>query len=130
MTVRRLQPSLQPPAITGLKVRTAGVQRGHHAGIPACAAAGACNADIARLHAGIIIFARPLKLLLPHRQTPLSRFFILIRISRHPFAILNFPEGTRFTDHKYGWQASPYLNLLKPKSAGVAFFPLPPWGRK
>lgn len=44
-----------------------------------------------------------------------------VRISRHPFAILNFLEGTRFTDPKYSRQASPYLNLLKPKSAGVAF---------
>ncbi|RZU45293.1 1-acyl-sn-glycerol-3-phosphate acyltransferase [Fluviicoccus keumensis] len=43
------------------------------------------------------------------------------RISRHPFAILNFLEGTRYTPEKHRRQDSPYIHLLKPKSAGVAF---------
>lgn len=43
------------------------------------------------------------------------------KIKRHPFAILNFVEGTRFTPQKQQQQHSPYQYLLKPKSGGAAF---------
>jgi len=38
-----------------------------------------------------------------------------------PVSIMNFVEGTRFTEAKHAQQASPYRHLLKPKSGGVAF---------
>lgn len=38
-----------------------------------------------------------------------------------PVAIMNFVEGTRFTPAKRAKQASPYRQLLKPKSGGIAF---------
>lgn len=38
-----------------------------------------------------------------------------------PVAIANFLEGTRFTQAKHDKQQSPYRNLLKPKSGGIAF---------
>ena len=38
-----------------------------------------------------------------------------------PVAMMNFVEGTRFTEAKHARQASPYRYLLKPKSGGVAF---------
>lgn len=38
-----------------------------------------------------------------------------------PVSILNFVEGTRFTQEKHDRQASPFTHLLKPKSGGVAF---------
>ncbi|MBN2381734.1 acyltransferase [bacterium] len=34
--------------------------------------------------------------------------------------ILNFLEGTRFTERKHEQQASPYRHLLKPKAGGIA----------
>ena len=41
---------------------------------------------------------------------------------RHiPASIMNFAEGTRFTPAKHRQQASPFLQLLKPKAGGVAF---------
>ena len=41
---------------------------------------------------------------------------------RHtPVAILNFPEGTRFTAAKHRQQASPYRHLLRPKAGGLAY---------
>jgi len=36
-------------------------------------------------------------------------------------SVMNFVEGTRFTDGKHAQQQSPYRNLLKPKTGGVAF---------
>ena len=36
-----------------------------------------------------------------------------------PVSIMNFIEGTRFTDEKRARQASPYARLLKPKAGGV-----------
>jgi 1-acyl-sn-glycerol-3-phosphate acyltransferase len=36
-------------------------------------------------------------------------------------SVLNFLEGTRFTPKKHASQNSPYKNLLKPKTGGVAF---------
>lgn len=38
-----------------------------------------------------------------------------------PVSVMNFVEGTRFTDAKHAGQSSPYRHLLKPKSGGVAF---------
>lgn len=38
-----------------------------------------------------------------------------------PVAVMNFVEGTRFTEAKHASQTSPYQHLLKPKSGGVAF---------
>ena len=38
-----------------------------------------------------------------------------------PVSIMNFVEGTRFTQAKHDAQGSPYRYLLKPKSGGVAF---------
>ena len=38
-----------------------------------------------------------------------------------PVSIMNFLEGTRFTPEKHDRQQSPYKNLLKPKSAGMAY---------
>ena len=41
---------------------------------------------------------------------------------RHrPTTIINFLEGTRFTEEKHAAQASPFKNLLKPKVGGLAF---------
>lgn len=37
-----------------------------------------------------------------------------------PFTLLNYLEGTRFTEEKYQKQQSPYKNLLKPKAGGLA----------
>lgn len=36
-------------------------------------------------------------------------------------SILNFVEGTRFSEEKHSSQASPYDNLLIPKTGGIAF---------
>jgi len=38
-----------------------------------------------------------------------------------PVSIMNFVEGTRFTKAKHVRQGSPYRNLLRPKSGGIAF---------
>lgn len=38
-----------------------------------------------------------------------------------PVSVMNFLEGTRFTQAKHDAQHSPYDNLLKPKSGGIAF---------
>lgn len=38
-----------------------------------------------------------------------------------PMSILNFLEGTRFTEAKHDRQQSPYKNLLRPKTGGLAF---------
>ncbi len=43
------------------------------------------------------------------------------RYRRIPFSILNFLEGTRFTDEKHADQESPYRNLLRPRVGGAAF---------
>ncbi|OTG86948.1 acyltransferase [Acinetobacter sp. ANC 4558] len=37
-----------------------------------------------------------------------------------PFTLLNYLEGTRFTQEKHAQQKSPYQNLLKPKAGGLA----------
>ena len=38
-----------------------------------------------------------------------------------PVSIVNFVEGTRFTEKKHSRQGSPYKKLLKPKAGGIAF---------
>jgi 1-acyl-sn-glycerol-3-phosphate acyltransferase len=38
-----------------------------------------------------------------------------------PVSIINFPEGTRFSDEKQAHNKSPYKHLLKPKAGGVSF---------
>lgn len=38
-----------------------------------------------------------------------------------PTSVMNFLEGTRFTQAKHDQQESQYANLLKPKSGGMAF---------
>lgn len=38
-----------------------------------------------------------------------------------PISIMNFSEGTRFTEHKHAKQQSPYQNLLKPKAGGIGY---------
>jgi 1-acyl-sn-glycerol-3-phosphate acyltransferase len=43
------------------------------------------------------------------------------RFKKTPISIMNFVEGTRFTEHKHKKQDSPYMNLLRPKAGGVAF---------
>jgi len=40
---------------------------------------------------------------------------------RQPVTVVNYLEGTRFTQAKRDAQASPFRNLLKPKAGGVAF---------
>ncbi|WP_369989257.1 acyltransferase [Pseudomonas xanthosomatis] len=40
---------------------------------------------------------------------------------RQPVTVVNYLEGTRFTEAKRAQQQSPYRNLLKPKAGGVAF---------
>ncbi|MEJ5865656.1 acyltransferase [Pseudomonas farsensis] len=40
---------------------------------------------------------------------------------RQPVTVVNYLEGTRFTEAKRAQQRSPYRNLLKPKAGGVAF---------
>ena len=43
------------------------------------------------------------------------------KYARLPVAILNFLEGTRFTQEKHDLQGSPYRHLLKPRAGGLAF---------
>ncbi|NHV87655.1 acyltransferase, partial [Escherichia coli] len=38
----------------------------------------------------------------------------------HPTTIVNFVEGSRFTEEKKRETRSPYHNLLPPKAAGIA----------
>ncbi|CAM3793667.1 putative acyltransferase YihG [Pseudomonas reidholzensis] len=40
---------------------------------------------------------------------------------RQPVTVVNYLEGTRFTEAKHREQQSPYTYLLKPKAGGVAF---------
>ncbi|MCF8130875.1 MAG: 1-acyl-sn-glycerol-3-phosphate acyltransferase [Deltaproteobacteria bacterium] len=42
------------------------------------------------------------------------------RFIRFPATVINLVEGTRFTKEKAGRQSSPYENLLKPKTGGMA----------
>lgn len=43
------------------------------------------------------------------------------RFSKVPTSVMNFIEGTRFSQAKHDDQQSPYRHLLKPKAGGLAF---------
>ncbi len=43
------------------------------------------------------------------------------KFKKSPVSIMNFVEGTRFTDVKHKKQKSPYENLLRPRAGGIAF---------
>lgn len=43
------------------------------------------------------------------------------KYQRQPITVVNFLEGTRFTEAKRVANASPFRHLLRPKSAGVSF---------
>jgi len=42
------------------------------------------------------------------------------KFKTNPISIMNFVEGTRFTNEKHRRQQSPYSHLLKPKAGGIA----------
>lgn len=43
------------------------------------------------------------------------------KFKHKPVSVMNFIEGTRFTDEKHTKQASPFQHLLKPKTGGISF---------
>ncbi len=43
------------------------------------------------------------------------------KFSHVPTSVMNFLEGTRFTEQKHKEQRSPFTHLLKPKAGGIAF---------
>lgn len=43
------------------------------------------------------------------------------KFKNHPTTVINFVEGTRFTQEKHNRQTSPYRYLLRPRSGGIAF---------
>jgi len=43
------------------------------------------------------------------------------KFKKIPISIMNFVEGTRFTNEKHRRQQSPYANLLRPKAGGIGF---------
>ena len=43
------------------------------------------------------------------------------KFKRIPVTVVNYLEGTRFSEQKKAQQQSPYRHLLKPKAGGVAF---------
>jgi len=43
------------------------------------------------------------------------------KFKHKPVSVMNFVEGTRFTQHKHSQQASTFSHLLKPKAGGIAF---------
>ena len=43
------------------------------------------------------------------------------KFSTIPVTVMNFVEGTRFTEEKHKRQKSPFKNLLKPKAGGTGF---------
>lgn len=43
------------------------------------------------------------------------------KFQQMPTSVMNFLEGTRFTQSKHAKQQSPYQHLLKPKAGGIAF---------
>ena len=43
------------------------------------------------------------------------------KFKKNPISIMNFVEGTRFTDEKHRRQQSPFAHLLRPKAGGIAF---------
>jgi len=59
----------------------------------------------------------------PHKKGKdlLSTQKAMEAFKRMPSSIMNFVEGTRFTDLKKDFQNSPYNHLLKPKAGGISF---------
>jgi 1-acyl-sn-glycerol-3-phosphate acyltransferase len=59
----------------------------------------------------------------PHKKgKDIKRTQKAMRLFRYrPTSIINFVEGTRFTEIKKGIQQSPYHNLLKPKAGGISY---------
>ena len=43
------------------------------------------------------------------------------KFKKIPISVMNFVEGTRFTNEKHLNQQSPYAHLLRPKAGGIAF---------
>jgi len=43
------------------------------------------------------------------------------KFKKIPVSIMNFAEGTRFTNAKHHKQQSPYIHLLRPKAGGIAY---------
>jgi 1-acyl-sn-glycerol-3-phosphate acyltransferase len=43
------------------------------------------------------------------------------KFKHKPVSVMNFVEGTRFTQNKHSQQASTFTHLLKPKAGGMAF---------
>jgi len=43
------------------------------------------------------------------------------KFKHKPVSVMNFVEGTRFTEEKHQKQQSPFNNLLKPKAGGIGF---------
>ncbi len=43
------------------------------------------------------------------------------KFKHKPVSIMNFVEGTRFTEQKHATQQSPFEHLLKPKAGGIGF---------
>ena len=43
------------------------------------------------------------------------------KFKHNPVSVMNFIEGTRFSEHKHEKQNSPFKYLLKPKSGGISF---------
>ena len=43
------------------------------------------------------------------------------KFKKIPISVMNFVEGTRFTNEKHRRQQSPYAHLLKPKAGGIGF---------
>ena len=43
------------------------------------------------------------------------------RFKNHPTSVLNFVEGTRFTEGKHDQQNSEFKNLLRPKAGGIEY---------
>lgn len=43
------------------------------------------------------------------------------RFKENPVSVINFFEGTRFTENKHQRQQSPFKHLLKPRAGGAAF---------
>jgi 1-acyl-sn-glycerol-3-phosphate acyltransferase len=44
-----------------------------------------------------------------------------MKFKKIPISIMNFVEGTRFTNEKHRRQQPPYAHLLRPKAGGIAF---------
>jgi 1-acyl-sn-glycerol-3-phosphate acyltransferase len=59
----------------------------------------------------------------PHKQGQdlLSTQKAIETFKRTPASVMNFVEGTRFTQSKKEKQQSPYTHLLKPKAGGISF---------